>query len=143
MTTNADEPPKLAGGRGTVTAAQRARARAVLRVAIDEALMPSERTAAWLRLTTYAERAGTDLSAYLAAHILPFRAGQSLDARNAEADRLAALAGEAIGDREVAMLKASVELRVTAGAGGTNARNDDQWAEAVSRVLATKRPRGG
>ena len=111
MTTTTNDPAKPFMGRKTVTAADRARARLVLRNATDENLIPSERTAAWLRLTAYAERAGTDLSAFLAAHVLPFRAGQSLDALAAEADRLATLAGEAIGERDVAMLKAAVKFR--------------------------------
>lgn len=97
-------PPK-------VTPADRSRARKVLAMATDETSIGPERTAAWLRLTGYAEAAGMPLEAFLAAHVLPGLAGGTLDQMRAEAERLAGIAGEAIGDREVAMLRAEVGMK--------------------------------
>lgn len=99
-----------------VPPAARSRARKVLALATDETRIASERTAAWLRLTGYAEAAGASLEVFLAVYVLPIRAGETLDQRMAEAERLAGMAGEAIGERDVAMLNAEGEVRTGAWA---------------------------
>lgn len=83
-----------------VSAAVRSRARKVLALATAEKTsIAPERTAARLRLTRYAEEAGASLEIFHAVHVLPMRAGETMDQLLEEADRLAANEGEAIGDR--------------------------------------------
>jgi hypothetical protein len=78
---------------------------------MDTTRIASERAAAWLRLERIAQDAGDSLEGFLAAHVLPAREGETLDQRRAEAGRLAGIAGEVLGDREVAMLRAEAGLR--------------------------------
>jgi hypothetical protein len=122
-----------------VTAGDRSRGRKVLAVATDETRIVSERTAAWLRLTGYAEAAGMPLETFLAVHVLAWRDSKTFEQRMAEAGRLAGIAGEVLGDREVAMLRVGAGIKDALEA-AQRAKRQQEWAGVVARSMAKKGP---
>jgi hypothetical protein len=78
------------------------------------------------------------LEVSLAVYVLPIRAWETSDQRVAKADRPAAMAGEAIGERDDAMLRAGAGVH-DAVAATQQTRREQQWSQAVDRSMSKER----